>query len=177
MGELTTAPGQVPANGDGADVEKRGDRRGLEPLDLAQNEDRATTGREMVERRPHGRLNYQRAFRVLPFSIRMTDVGAVTFPDSVTTPLVATNVDEYSDEPRLFPGQSTRHRRWRSRGPEKRILHEVPGIVDVGNETACEPVQPVRMGIEQRGQSFVAAHILLNADRPRNDGVTKCAKG
>jgi hypothetical protein len=33
------------------------------------------------------------------------------------------------------------------------------------------------MGIEQRGQPIVAAHVLLNADRPRNDGRVKSADG
>ena len=99
----------------------------------------------------------------------MSDGGiqpaVVAFADSLSAPLIAADVDQDADEPRLFIRHSAGNGFGRSGSLEERFLNEVEGVIDSRRQTPGEPIEPLFVPIEERRQSrrVLCLHTSLNA--------------
>src|SRR5262245_57493637 len=150
----------MPADGNGGDPEEPRNRGNPEPFELVHDDDRAAPWCQAVEGPPDSGPCDPRGLLV----DRAARVELLVEPpaNGALAPLIAADVDENADEPRLFPGRATRYRRQRAGGPEKRLLDEVQRLVRVRRKPAGQAVQPLVMSLEQLGQ---AVHISVNARR------------
>lgn len=78
--------------------------------------------------------------------------GGVTSTNVLFAPLVAPDIDQDANQPRLFILQSAGDGVGCARGLEERLLHEVERIVDGRGEAASQPVDSLLMSVEQRRQ-------------------------
>jgi hypothetical protein len=100
--EIAAASGQMPADRDRADAKKRADVVAGESFELVQDDDRAATWRQRVERRPYGGTRDQCGFCVC-IPVRGTPrLVNVSLSNRDFTPLIPPEVDENADEPRLL---------------------------------------------------------------------------
>ena len=123
--QLAPALNEMPSDGDCADVQEGRDRRRLEFLELVHHDDRPPPGREVVECFPDDRVDDERAFGMIVLCDGGFQCAVVALADFLSAPLIAADVYQDADEPRLF----IRHSEWngvgRSGSLEERFLNEV----------------------------------------------------
>ena len=130
-GQLRTAFGQMPPNGDGANAQQRRNRWDRQSFELVHHDNGTTTGSERVERTPHRRSgDERRASRRL-----LSVMAAGSAADVIAlggTALFATRRGGYSRaraRATLPLSQPRRHGRSRAQRFEECLLHEVERFV------------------------------------------------
>jgi hypothetical protein len=101
-GEITPPHGQVPADRERADSKQRGNRRSREPVELVHHDNGSTPWRQRVERMPHAGPGDQDGLLIRVRGGGVHQVTPAALPHSRLAPLIAADVDQYADEPRLF---------------------------------------------------------------------------
>ena len=70
--------------------------------------------------------------------------------------LIALNVDKDPDQPGLFAGRTGWHRSQGFRRSQEGFLYQVMRVVGARREPPRKTVQAILVGLEERGQPFVA---------------------
>ena len=148
----------MPANGDGADAEQHRDVLDVQVLELVQDDDRPAARSQRVERTPDGVTCHKR--RLVAARGRGGPVPRVVVvpPNRVPSPLVASNVDENPDEPRLLVRQAARNGQRCAGDLEKCLLNQVQCGVCGRSQASREAVQTVVVGVEESGHP-VRGHV------------------
>jgi hypothetical protein len=122
---------------------------------------------------------------VIGLNVKLRSGLIVAIPHCGLPPLIATQIDQYANQPGFLSFNTVRHGIWRPGGTQERLLDEVKGVVCAGRESSREAVEALVMEIEQRGGTFrrllrggrregardrLAAHTYLDARGLRNDG-------
>ena len=109
----------MPANGDGADAEQRCHVLGRQPFELVHHHNGAATRGQDVERAPDRSVRDERTLLIRLSNRGSSDVIVMALADRRLAPLIAADVDEDTDKPRLLVCVPNRDRRRRSGRLEK----------------------------------------------------------
>jgi hypothetical protein len=122
---------------------------------------------------------------VIGLNITLRSGLIVAVPHRGLAPLIATQIDQYANQPGFLAFDTVRHGIWRPGGTQKRLLDEVKGVIGARRESSRKSVEALVMEIEQRGGTLrrlrrggrregardrLAAHNYLDARELRNDG-------
>jgi len=82
-------------------------------------------------------------------SVRARGVFVVPPLHSSLPPLIATQVDQHTHQPRLLSVRTRRHGPRRTRHPQEGLLHKVERVVGTRRQSPREAVQTLVMSIEE----------------------------
>lgn len=140
----------MPSHGDGRDAEQGSDVGNAEPLEFVQHEDRPPARGEVVECLPYRDLQQVGRLRVPRWL--GPDVRRASTLHGRAPPLIASQVHQDPDEPRLLLAECGGRAGRRARDLDEGVLHQIEGVVLVRDETAGQAIQSVGVGTEQRFQ-------------------------
>jgi hypothetical protein len=105
------------------------------------------TRRKHLKRSPNGRpRDYRRP--VIGLNLKLRSGLIVAIPDRGLPPLIATQIDQYANQPGFLSFNTVRHGIWRPGGTQERLLDEVKGVICAGRESSREAVKVLVMEIE-----------------------------
>lgn len=165
--QFAAALREMPSHGHPADAKERGDRGGIEFLDLVHHDHRPSSRRQTVERFPDHRVHDEGVFRIDRVRIRSRLLVGVASANVFPSPLVASHVHEHADEPRFFILRSVRDGFRDARRFQEGVLNQIARLVCGGCQTTGEAIKTGFVGVEQRRQprDVLWPHISLNARR------------
>ena len=150
--EVAASLGQMPPDCDGADTKKRRDRRDGQAFEFVHDEDGAAAWRQPVERTPDRRPGDEDGFLIAADTGGTPRLFLVPSSNGRFSPLVAPKVDEHADQPRFLVCRADWNGRDRARGLEECVLDEIPRSIGGWNKAPRQAVQPLVVGVEERGQ-------------------------
>ena len=140
----------------------------------------------MGRRAPDRRSGDEDGFLIAAHTRGMPRLFLVPSSNGRFSPLVAPKVDEHADQPRFLVCRTDWNGRDRARGLEECVLDEIPRRIGGWNKAPRQAVQPLVMGVEERGQpvgrrvrerdwqdigEWHPAHMLVNVPEPNYLGV------
>ena len=184
--EVAASLGQMPPDCDGADTKERRDRRDGQPFEFVHDENGAATWRQPLERTPDRRPGDEDGFLIARHTGGTPRLFLVPSSNGRFSPLVAPKVDEHADQPRFLACRADWNGRDRARGLEECVLDEIPRSIGGWNKAPRQAVQPLVVGVEERGQPVgrmvgerdwqdigdgQPAHMLVNVPGPNYVGA------
>jgi hypothetical protein len=95
------------------------------------DDNRTSTRRKHLKGSPNGRpRDYRRS--VIGLNVKLRPGLIVAIPHRGLPPLIATQINEYANQPGFLSFNTVGHGLWRPGGTQERLLDEVKGVIRAG---------------------------------------------